>query len=279
MNISVELVRKLAKMDPTFREAFYSFVDEFYKDQEKFLTKEDIKDLNSKLDSISDLSILKKEFEALKTEQLSLQKKIDEKLKENDEKIKELSSHINSIKELFTSKIEELIKIQKELISSISKNKEVDYSPVISCIEDNTKGLKEITKEFKENFTSLLKNLKQISISRILSKLPRTMKKRLSLNLKEHLRPKTFEINGSKIHFPIFGRGTKNKKLHTVVGTILDSPTKEDIDEFLDAVSHLQKEKELPSALLKVVVVEQIEEDLEKIAEQMGVSIIWMQDL
>ena len=279
MNVSVELVRKLAKMDPTFRETFYSFVDEFYKDQEKFLTKEDIKDLNSKLESISDLSILKKEFEALKTEHLSLQKKLDEKLKENDEKIKELTSHITSVKDLFTSKIEELIKIQKELISSVSKNKEVDYSPVISCIEDNTKGLKEITKEFKESVSGLLKNIKKISTNRILSNLPKTLKKKLSLNLKEHLKAKTFEIKGNKIQFPIFGRGTKNKKSHTVVGTILDSPTKKDIDEFVDAVSHLQKEKELPSALLKVVVVEQIEEDLEKIAEKMGVSIIWMQDL
>ena len=64
-----------------------------------------------------------------------------------------------------------------------------------------------------------------------------------------------------------------------MVGTVIDSPTKKDIDEFLDAISILQKEKELPSTLFKVLVVEQIEEDLEKVAENKGISVIWMQDL
>lgn len=53
MNISVEIVRKLAKLDPELRETFYSFVDEFYKEQDKSLTKEDIKDLSEKLEPLS----------------------------------------------------------------------------------------------------------------------------------------------------------------------------------------------------------------------------------
>jgi len=279
MNISVELVRKLAKLEPALRETFYSFVDEIYKDQEKSITKEDIKDLNSKLESLSDIALLKDEIEALKKEYSYLEEKIDAKFSEYHEKIKDLSSHINSVKDLFSSKIEELIKIQKELISSVSKNKDIDYIKAISCIEENTKGLKEITKEFKESFNGILRNIKQIATNRVLSKLPKTLKKKLSLNIKEHFKSKTFEIKGKKIHFPIFGRGTKNKKSHTVVGTVIDSPTKKDIDEFLDAISILQKEKELPSTLFKVLVVEQIEEDLEKVAENKGISVIWMQDL
>ncbi|GAB6888786.1 hypothetical protein JCM13304A_22850 [Desulfothermus okinawensis JCM 13304] len=279
MNISVEIVRKLAKLDPELRETFYSFVDEFYKEQDKSLTKEDIKDLSEKLEPLSHIDFLKKEIESLKTEYLSLQKKLDSKLSERDEKIKELASQIDSIKDFFTSKLEELVTIQKEVVNSVSKNKDVDYSKVVSSIEDNTKGLKEITKELKESFNDLLKNIKLVSTNRILSKLPKTLKKKLSLNIKEHFISKVFEVKGKKVCFPIFGSGTKNKKLHTVVGTVLDTPTKKDIDEFLDAVSVLQKEKELPSALLKVLVVEQIERDLEKVAEKKGITVIWMQDL
>ncbi len=279
MHISIEMVRKLAKLDPKMRELFYSFVDEFYETQDKLLTKEDIKEIDSKLESIKDFGDLKKDIVSLKNEFLEVEKRLESKILQNEKNISHITDQLKSIKDSFVGKIEELLKLNKEIIDKISSKKEPEYKDIVDSIKDNTKGLKKVVEEFKDKIDEISKNIKFTSKDRILSNLSKALKKKLSLNVREHFKTKTFDIKGKKITFPIVGVGTKNKKTHAIVGDIITSPSKEDIEKFADSVASLQKEKELPQLVCKILVVHEIEEDLEKIAEKKGVSIIWMQDI
>jgi uncharacterized protein YoxC len=268
MKISVEMVRKLAKLDPGVREIIYSFIDEFEKEEKDSLTKEDIVELVKKID---DIEAEVKEIDTIK----DVYEKVNLSLAESKKQIEGMVSYMSSI----DKRLEELLSINKEMLNFLKNKKDVDLSKIVHSIEDHTKGVKDIIEEFKYKVESIKESIGSNAHNRIITKLSKALKKKLSLNVKEHFRSKVFEIDGKKIHFPIFGNGTKNKKIHAIVGKIVKNPTKQDIDDFITEVESLIKEKQIPPLVCKVLVVEEIDYELEKIAEKKGVSILWTQDL
>ncbi len=271
MNITVDMVRRLAKLDPGVREIFYSFVDEFEKEQDKFLTKQDLIDLTKKIEELGKWGTIAEDLSKIKEHYKSLESRFEE----HNKKIDTLISEFNSM----SSKLESILDANKEMVKFLESKQDIDLSEVKDLISENTKGMSHIIYELKDKLEGVNRIISSKVNDKILSKLSKALKKRVGINVKKHFTPKLFDVKGEKISFPIFGIGTKNKKTHSIVGKIISSPTSKDVDNFIEQVEFLIREKQLPQLVCKVLVVEQIEEEIEKQAEKRGISIIWTQDL
>ncbi len=279
MKISVDLVRKLAKLDPRAREAFYSYVEELEKDIEPSITKDDLKPLLDKLADLESIKDIAKEFETIKNQNLDLKSKIEDLLNNANKKISEIEAKFGSLKEEISKKLEEVISTNKKTLEEIKSKKDVDIDKLTSFIEQNNKNIKGLIEEIKDKFQSVTNSFSSSLYNRVLSKLSKGLKKKFNINTKERIRSKSFEIEGKKLSFPLYTEGTKNKIKYAVVGKMIATPTKDDIENFISELELLKNSKKISSQVQGLLVVEEIEDELEKFAEKKGVLVVWTQDL
>lgn len=279
MQISVDLVRRLAKLDPGVREIFYSYVEEMEKETRETITKDDIKPILEKLNELDTVKEITKEFDNLKKGYEELVAKIDSSLNDTNKKIMDIESKVSALKEDILDKLKDLIASNSEIIEGIKSKKDVDFSKLVSSIEESNRNIKGLIDDLKDKFDSVTSSFNSSLYNRVLSKLSKALKKRFNINTKEHIRSKSFNIEGKELTFPLYTEGTKNKKSHLVVGKLIGSPSKAELEDFSNELELLKKSKEVSQNVIGVVVVEEIEEDLEKFAEKKGMLVVWTQDL
>ncbi len=270
MRISTEVVRKLARLDPALREVFYSFLDEIERDEEADPLSTTISQMRM------DLERLRKEVESTRA--------LLPVVEETSRQIGMLREAVEGI----TKRLEEVALKQQQLdtrmegLCKAEKNGSSERG-VTSQIEQTINQFKEAVEEKIASFSSEIETLKErLSSGKrmdVLRNLSRLLKKRISLNLKEHIRSRKFKVGGRDISFDIFAPGTKNKKKCTLIGRVTERPHKEDIEELDRDVNLLVEEKELPQNVVRILVVEEIEEDVEKFASKKGIFVVWNQDL
>ncbi len=268
MRISTEVVRKLAKLDPALREVFYSFLDDIERGDETDLLKEKMEEMIKELNSFREEML--RDMASFQEGFISELKLLHSRVEMLGDKVEEVSEKQGDI----SGKVEILSEASRE-------NKGGD--DIKSQVEKAVSQFKETMEEKFEGFKREIEKLKERIGTKerlgIFKNLPKVLKKRLSLNLKDHIRSKIFKGKDKEISFDIFASGTKNKKKCALVGKILHRPDKKDIESLGRDVDILVEEKVLPQNVVKLVVVEEIEEDVEKFASKKGVFILWNQDL
>ncbi len=267
MRISTEVVRKLAKLDPALREVFYSFLDEIEGEEESALLTNKIENMVREIDSFREE--IRSEMVSFQEEILSALKLLHSRLEVLGDKVKEVSDKQGKI----SAKVESLSRKQdNKETENIRSQMEKAISHFKDTVEEKFEGIRQEIDKIKERLGAK----ERIGIFKNLSKV---LKKKLSLNLKEHIRSKKIKREGQEIFFDIFASGTKNKKKCALVGKVVDKPGKEEIDALSREVDVLIEDKILPQNVVKLLVVEEITEDMEKFATKQGVFILWNQDL
>jgi DNA repair ATPase RecN len=208
LDLSIEFLRKLDKLQPELKEILYSLFEELEKHREKSVSKDEFNELK-----------------AIVKELALSQKELAEAQKRTEKRVEELAE----AQKRTEKRVEELAEAQKRTEKRVEELAEAQKRT-----EEELKTLSRELKTTRKEVGGLSTTIGYTLENESYKKLPKLLEKDFGITIKEKLK-RTYvkDISGNEVEVNIFGHGEKGGNPVTIIGEAKSQLSRNDIDRFL----------------------------------------------